>query len=45
MKLSSIAAVILSAAILPLGLIIGAAPVGAQDNYDVVILNGRVMDP
>jgi N-acyl-D-aspartate/D-glutamate deacylase len=45
MKLSNVAGVILSAAILPLGLITGAAPVAAQDSYDVVILNGRVMDP
>jgi N-acyl-D-aspartate/D-glutamate deacylase len=45
MRLTSVAGVILAATILQLGLMTNAAPIGAQDIYDVVILNGRVMDP
>src|SRR5712671_8197323 len=45
MKLSSNARLILVATIFLLGLMAVAGPMGAQDNYDVVISNGRVMDP
>jgi N-acyl-D-aspartate/D-glutamate deacylase len=45
MKLSANARAILVAAIFLLGSMAVAAPIGAQGNYDVVIINGRVMDP
>src|SRR6202171_4409614 len=45
MKLSAEVRAILVAATFLLGSMVVAAPIGAQDNYDVVIMNGRVMDP
>ena len=45
MKLSANARAILAAAILLLCSAAIAAPIRAQGNYDVVIVNGRVMDP
>jgi N-acyl-D-aspartate/D-glutamate deacylase len=45
MKLSTNARAILVAAIFLLGSTEVGAPIRAQGNYDVVIVNGRVMDP
>jgi N-acyl-D-aspartate/D-glutamate deacylase len=45
MKLPANGRAILVAAIFLLGSMAVAAPMCAQDNYDVVIINGRVMDP
>src|SRR5712664_1128769 len=45
MKLSANARASLVAAIFFLGSMAVAAPIEAQDNYDAVITNGRVMDP
>jgi N-acyl-D-aspartate/D-glutamate deacylase len=45
MKLSTKVRVILAAAIFVVGSMGVVAPASAQDNYDVVVMNGRVMDP
>lgn len=45
MKLFSRASAALLAGICLFGLVAMFVPIGAQENYDVVIANGRVMDP
>ncbi len=45
MKLSANARASIVATIFFLGSMAVAAPIEAQDNYDAVITNGRVMDP